>query len=80
MAGVHDWYEWREPTPESLPPPLRSQFRYGASTSEGEGMKPFVAPIVLACQRLQSDFLRTADPVLCGSMQNAGVEPQIYGM
>jgi TBC1 domain family protein 5 len=80
MDGVHSWYEWREPAPVSLPPPLKTQFRYGGSNDDGDSMKPYVAPIVLVCQRLQSDLLRKSDPVLFGSMQNAGVEPQIYGM
>ena len=80
MNGVHDWYEWREPSPLPLPSPLKSQFRYGASNGDSHGFEPFVAPIVLACQRLQTDFLRMADPLLFESMQKAGVEPQIYGM
>lgn len=84
MDGVHDWYEWREPSPLGLPSPLKTQFRYGANSNasdgNGQGLKTFIAPIVLACQRLQTDFLRIADPVLFDSLQKAGVEPQIYGM
>jgi TBC1 domain family protein 5 len=43
-------------------------------------MKPYVTPIVEDCNRIQSNFLRTTDPLLWKHMQAAGIEPQIYGM
>lgn len=79
MEGVNGWYEWREPPPPSLPSPLKSQFRHGGPQGPVD-TKPYVAPIVLACQQLQADFLKSSDPVLWKSLQKSGVEPQIYGM
>ncbi|TDL27618.1 RabGAP/TBC [Rickenella mellea] len=79
MQSVGVWYEWREPIPPSLPPHLKSQYRHGAPDGPVE-IKPYVAPIVQACQRLQSDMLKPADPMLWRAMQNAGIEPQIYGI
>lgn len=79
MNGVDCWYEWREPTPPPIPTQLQNQYRHGPP--EGQlGTKPYVAPIVLACQKLQSQLLKAADPTLWQAMQKAGIEPQIYGM
>ena len=79
MEGVSAWYEWREPTLPPLPSPLRNQFRHGPS-DESSVLKPYVAPIVIACQRLQAEYLKSTDPILWQGMQKAGIEPQIYGM
>lgn len=79
MQGVGSWYEWREPLPPVLPSPLRSQFRHGAPEGQVD-LQPYVAPIVLACQRLQSEMLKASDPMLWQGLQKSGIEPQIYGM
>lgn len=79
MQGVNSWYEWREPSPPTLPSPLRSQFRHGAPEGRLD-LKPYVAPIVLTCQKLQSELLKAADPLLWQGLQKSGIEPQIYGM
>ena len=71
MNGVYKWYEWREST--EPPAPFRNHVGHN-------GMQPFVAPIVQACNHIQSNMLRACDPFLYQSMQKAGIEPQIYGM
>ncbi len=73
MNGVYKWYEWRESTDTT--PPFINQIPEGQ-----HGMKPFIAPIVQACNHIQSNMLRACDPFLYQSMQKAGIEPQIYGM
>jgi TBC1 domain family protein 5 len=73
MNGVHKWYEWRESI--DLPAPFIHQIPEGQN-----GMKPFIAPIVQACNHIQSNMLRACDPFLYRSLQKAGIEPQIYGM
>ena len=76
MNGVHKWYEWRE-SEESPSSPLPNH----VIVPEGQnGMVPYVAPIVRACNYIQSNLLRACDPVLFQSIQKAGIEPQIYGM
>ena len=83
MEGIGSWYEWREPTPPALPAHLSAQYRHGGSDAQTQGqgqVTTFVAPIVLACQKLQTQMLKAVDPLLWSSMQKAGVEPQIYGM
>ncbi|KAI6150323.1 rab-GTPase-TBC domain-containing protein [Pisolithus tinctorius] len=68
MQKVSQWYEWREPAP---PPP----------TARGPiNLKPYVPPIVEACNRIQGSLLKSVDPTLYEAMQNAGIEPQIYGL
>lgn len=79
MEGVNTWYEWREPSPPPLPPSLKAQYRHAAPEGQVE-LKPYVAPIVLACQTLQAQMLKSTDPALWQGMQKAGIEPQIYGM
>ena len=79
MEDMGTWYEWREPTPPTLPAPLNAQYRHGTPEPTGQ-VTTYVAPIVLACQKLQSQMLKATDPLLWNSMQKAGVEPQIYGM
>ncbi|KAF9650831.1 RabGAP/TBC [Thelephora ganbajun] len=73
MRGVGHWYEWREP-PASLqkgppypnPGPVEIQ--------------PYVAPIVEACNRIQSIYLKSVDPDLWKHLQASGIEAQIYGI
>lgn len=74
MDGVHRWYEWRE----SIDTP--SPFINHAIPEGPNGIMPFIAPIVQACNHIQSNMLRACDPFLYQSMQKAGIEPQIYGM
>ncbi|KAF8959037.1 rab-GTPase-TBC domain-containing protein [Flammula alnicola] len=45
-----------------------------------DGIRPYVAPIVQACNHIQSNLLQACDPVLWQHMQKAGIEPQIYGI
>jgi TBC1 domain family protein 5 len=68
MRGVGRWYEWRE---------------HPASSSPGPGpvdIQPYVAPIVEACNRIQSTYLKSVDPDLWKHLQASGIEAQIYGM
>ncbi|KAL1707767.1 rab-GTPase-TBC domain-containing protein [Schizophyllum commune] len=73
MRGASQWYEWREPSLPSLP--IQS-----TSTNGKLELKPYVSPVVLACNRIQSTLLRSIDPLLWGKVQGAGIEPQIYGI
>lgn len=77
MNNISRWYEWRES-------PIKSNSSNGSNfvvIPEGQnGMQPYVAPIVQACNRIQSQMLQKCDPVLWQSIQKAGIEPQIYGM
>lgn len=79
MEGMETWYEWREPSPPSLPAPLNAQYRHGGPEPQGQ-VTTYVAPIVLQCQKLQAQMLKSVDPLLWSSLQKSGVEPQIYGM
>jgi TBC1 domain family member 5 len=67
MAQVSEWYEWREP-------PIV------ASTQGQLGIKPHVSPIVKVCEKIHSEYLKHADPLLWTKIQEVGVEPQIWGM
>ncbi|EMD34418.1 hypothetical protein CERSUDRAFT_158895 [Gelatoporia subvermispora B] len=78
MRGVGRWYEWREKTAVEVSP-LASHVNLTIPWGEAS-MKPFVAPIVEACNRVQSTHLKTVDPELWRRMQSAGIEPQIYGI
>ncbi|PCH38432.1 RabGAP/TBC [Wolfiporia cocos MD-104 SS10] len=77
MRGVGRWYEWQETRSAVERTPLPSHVQLSAS---GAGVKPYVAPIVGACNRIQSTYLKMVDPELWKSMQSAGIEPQIYGI
>ncbi|KAJ3515805.1 hypothetical protein NLJ89_g1520 [Agrocybe chaxingu] len=82
MDGVSRWYEWRDPL-EGDPSSRSSSslFLKQAVISEGQlGISPYVAPIVQACNRIQSTLLQACDPLLYQSIQKAGIEPQIYGI
>lgn len=83
MRGVSQWYEWREPSPHPTPRGSLSPLSTHVNIDIPEGqidMKPYVAPIVQACNRIQSTLLRATDPLLWKHMQATGIEPQIYGM
>lgn len=82
MHGVSRWYEWRESDDTSgvgaSTSPLANQVQLN---SDGKvNLKPYVAPIVQACNHIQGNLLRTVDPLLWKKLQDAGIEPQIYGM
>ncbi|KIM55849.1 hypothetical protein SCLCIDRAFT_90330, partial [Scleroderma citrinum Foug A] len=66
MRKISLWYEWREPTSPPTHGPVN--------------LKPYVPPIVDACNRIQGTLLKSVDPALHEAMQNAGVEPQMYGL
>ncbi|EGO20969.1 hypothetical protein SERLADRAFT_475470 [Serpula lacrymans var. lacrymans S7.9] len=72
MRGISRWYEWREAIAVTESNALGAN---GQVT-----LKPYVAPIVETCNKIQGTFLRTVDPALYKSMQSAGIEPQIYGI
>lgn len=78
MSGAGRWYGWREhiDPPKS---PLATHMQIPVSHGQFD-LKPYVAPIVEACNRLQSSFLKSVDPDLWRCIQAAGIEPQIYGM
>ena len=82
MKGAGRWYEWQEnktagPTAEPTPLPSHVQVNVAARESQ---MKPYIAPIVEAANRVQSVLLKGVDPELWKALQTAGIEPQIYGM
>lgn len=81
MRSVSRWYEWRESpvTPRANASPFSTHVHFNVSDGLNE-MRSYEAPIVKACNRLQSTLLRSADPILFKSMLAAGIEPQIYGM
>jgi len=82
MNGVSQWYEWREvlDSGQSTRDPS-THFSNSAAISPGQnGIQPYVAPIVHACNHIQSTLLQACDPVLWEHMQKTGIEPQIYGM
>ncbi|KAF9264818.1 RabGAP/TBC, partial [Marasmius fiardii PR-910] len=81
MKSVSTWYEWRaapETTP-NLPSPLSHHVNMDVQSGPVE-IKPYVAPIVQACNRIQSVLLKSVDPVLWKHIQSTGIEPQIYGI
>ncbi|ESK93057.1 hypothetical protein Moror_8960 [Moniliophthora roreri MCA 2997] len=81
MKSVSAWYEWREASEASsnLPSPLSHHVNLNVAQGPVES-KPYVAPIVQACNRIQSSFLRSVDPELWRHIQSTGIEPQIYGI
>ncbi|PPQ78097.1 hypothetical protein CVT25_015631 [Psilocybe cyanescens] len=82
MKGVSQWYEWREPNdPESSARNPLTPFPNHVIIPNGQnGIRPYVAPIVQACNHIQSTLLQACDPILWQHMQKAGIEPQIYGI
>ncbi|GBE80030.1 RabGAP/TBC protein [Sparassis crispa] len=79
MRGVGRWYEWRESQSPADTSPLGSHVQLNIPSGETR-LKPYVAPIVDACNRIQSTYLKSVDPELWRRMQSAGIEPQIYGI
>ncbi|KAG6832371.1 hypothetical protein H0H92_002639 [Tricholoma furcatifolium] len=82
MRGLSRWYEWREPLPSTsrhFVPPFATQLDFKVPDGPLD-TKPYIAPIVEVCNRIQSTYLRTTDPLLYRHMQSAGIEPQIYGI
>ncbi|CCM05040.1 uncharacterized protein FIBRA_07242 [Fibroporia radiculosa] len=77
MAGVSKWYEWQDTEPVVNTTALASHVHLSVPS---DGARPYVAPIVQACNRIQSTYLKSVDPELWKSMQSAGIEPQIYGI
>ena len=59
--------------------PLASHVQLSVGAGDAR-LKPYVAPIVEACNRLQNVMLKSVDPELWKALQTAGIEPQIYGM
>lgn len=83
MNGVSRWYEWREADPQSSSATnaLTSFPNHVVLPPNGQtNIQPYVAPIVQACNHIQTNLLQACDPVLWQSIQKAGIEPQIYGM
>lgn len=79
MHSAGRWYEWQEtirPSRGQLPIPSHVQL----SATPDVALKPYVAPIIEACNRIQSTLLKSVDPQLWRSLQSSGIEPQIYGM
>ena len=85
MKSAGRWYEWQE---GRAPPdaaaaasatPLASHVQLSVGAGDAR-LKPYVAPIVEACNRLQNVMLKSVDPELWKALQTAGIEPQIYGM
>ncbi|KAJ7097997.1 RabGAP/TBC [Mycena belliarum] len=79
MRGASRWYEWQEPPAASRtnPSPFATHVNIAAGPVE---IKPYITPVVEDCNRIQSNSLRTTDPLLWKHMQAAGIEPQIYGI
>lgn len=78
MKGAGRWYEWQEGKSQTDPSPFPSHVQLNVSADTR--LKPYIAPIVEACNRVQSVLLKGVDPELWKAMQTAGIEPQIYGM
>lgn len=78
MRGAGRWYEWRETKNSDEKSALSSHVHLSAS--EDLSIKPYVAPIVQICNRIQSTLLKVVDPELWRKLQSSGIEPQIYGM
>ncbi|KAI0637423.1 hypothetical protein C8Q77DRAFT_1097485 [Trametes polyzona] len=79
MKGAGRWYEWQEGKTQPDPSPLPSHVQLNVAAGDAR-VKPYIAPIVEACNRVQSVFLKGVDPELWKAMQSAGIEPQIYGI
>lgn len=83
MNGVKRWYEWREAEHQSgsATNALTSFPNHVVLPSNGQtSIQPYIAPIVQACNHIQTNLLQACDPTLWQSIQKAGIEPQIYGM
>jgi TBC1 domain family member 5 len=80
MRGVGRWYEWREAKNADQGKTALASHVHLSATPGDTGIKPYVAPIVEACNNVQSVLLKSVDPQLWKSLQSSGIEPQIYGM
>ncbi|THU99309.1 RabGAP/TBC [Dendrothele bispora CBS 962.96] len=89
MRSVSPWYEWREPADVSGPSsssnskvPLSNHVHLNNPPPPNGRLeiKPYITPIVQACNNIQSNLLRTIDPALWKHLQSTGIEPQIYGI
>ncbi|KAF8902090.1 rab-GTPase-TBC domain-containing protein [Gymnopilus junonius] len=82
MDGISQWYEWRESTysASSTKNPLTSFPNHVIIPNGQDGIQPYVAPIVRACNNIQSTLLQACDPVLWQHIRKTGIEPQIYGI
>jgi len=80
MEGVSQWYEWREPLDGEDKNPQMAFPNHVVIPNGQHVSRPYVAPIVQACNHIQSNLLQTCDPILWQHMQKSGIEPQIYGM
>ena len=79
MRSAGRWYEWQETKSSSRGhTPLPSHVQLSATPDVV--LKPYVAPIIEACNRVQATLLKSVDPQLWRALQSAGIEPQIYGM
>lgn len=80
MQGAGRWYEWQErKSATSEKQPLASHVQMNLA-GDPNSVKPYIAPIVQACNRVQSILLKSVDPELWKRLQSSGIEPQIYGM
>jgi TBC1 domain family protein 5 len=80
MKSAGRWYEWREGTvPSGSKSPFSTHVQLNAPNGRID-LKPYVAPIVEVCNRLQSRYLKSVDPDLWRCLETAGIEPQIYSM
>ncbi|KIM80775.1 hypothetical protein PILCRDRAFT_9217 [Piloderma croceum F 1598] len=81
MHGVSRWYEWRESEDETGAAKFSALANHVQFNPDGKvDLKPYVAPIVQACNHLQGSLLRSVDPLLWKKLQATGIEPQIYGI
>ena len=81
MRSAGRWYEWQETkalSASKTTSPIPSHVHLSATPDVV--LKPYVAPIIEACNRIQSTLLKSVDPQLWRSLQSSGIEPQIYGM
>ncbi len=75
MFGAGQWYEWRESAQRQVPAVAGLVYLNGQG-----GTEPLITPILRACNRVQTELLKSVDPLLWGRLQAEGIEPQMYGM
>ncbi|CAL1703537.1 unnamed protein product [Somion occarium] len=80
MRGAGRWYEWRESKDPMVSEKSSLSSHVQLNVVNDHSIKPYIAPIVQACNRIQSTYLKAVDPELWRKMQSAGIEPQIYGI
>ncbi|KAF8654199.1 hypothetical protein AX16_003726 [Volvariella volvacea WC 439] len=80
MLGASRWYEWQEgKQPANKTHQFKSHHHINVTEAQAE-RKPYVAPIVAMCDKIQNTMLKSVDPVLWKYMHSSGIEPQIYGI